>query len=139
MAYKISNTFVFGVVLILLFACKNDSNTPIFILNKCKKDVAITFNNEQSPKCINLELNIERDKLATDSLREYYLSFESWPKFINEYPSKKLYVYIILIDSLKKYNNKIVPWIIKNKVYFKRDSFLLEQLVKQNWKIIIRE
>lgn len=132
-------------ILITLYSCEY-LDDRVLIINKTNKSLYYVLASKDS---LN---NIYYNTLSTDNQDDYSYHVKTidsnlksveailgakneWEKVVLYGDSQKLYIFIFNLDTLNKYNWRSI---VEKEMYYKRISYRLEELKKNNWEILIR-
>ena len=129
---KLFNSIFFILCLGTLMGCEYYDN-KLTIINKSNVPIApfIRENNsfEWTP---SIDLSKVTKLGINPNEKESLDAYSSWERTINLSPNKKIYIFFVSPDTIKKY-----AWdtLFKNKMYLQVDSFDLNELKEKNWEV----
>lgn len=106
------------------------------ICNQSEHDAyAIDYDTSTLDDYPNFRLDGKQCFLPKDSTISVMTNRGGWPNHIKSARNKKLNIFYIAPDTIKKYSKE---YIIKKRMYIQVRSYTLEELIKSNWLIIYK-
>jgi hypothetical protein len=134
---KVMNKLVI-LFLVALTSCCQEFDNKLVLVNQTQQDVyVITYDKPSLRDFPNRILNQENDFVANATSQKMGLfRLGGWNGYVENAVHKKLYLFVILADTVLKYPKEVI---ISDRKYLQVLSYDLEQLNKQKWRVVITE